>query len=71
MNETERKIGAKFIGLKYGDVTGDGQDEALVVIKLKRAVQHCRRLFMFLNGKAKNPDHLVLPHRRPRREQAD
>ncbi len=34
-NETEKKIGATFVGTRYGDVTGDGQDEALVVIKIE------------------------------------
>ena len=35
MEEDDRKIGARFVGVKYGDVTGDGQDEAFVIIKIE------------------------------------
>ncbi|HRH41804.1 MAG TPA: hypothetical protein PKY82_09185 [Pyrinomonadaceae bacterium] len=35
MSEEEKKIGARFVGTKYGDVTSDGQDEAFVVIKIE------------------------------------
>lgn len=33
MNETQ--IGASYVGAKFGDVTGDGQDEAMVVLKIE------------------------------------
>ncbi len=35
MANDARKIGATFVGTKYGEVTGDGQDEAFVVIKIE------------------------------------
>lgn len=35
MSEEEKKIGAMYVKTKYGDVTADGQDEALVIIKIE------------------------------------
>ena len=35
LEEDERKIGASLVGKKYGDVTGDGQDEAFVIVKIE------------------------------------
>lgn len=35
MEEDERKIGARYVKTKFGDVTGDGQDEAFVVLKIE------------------------------------
>lgn len=35
MTEEEKKIGATYVKTKYGDVTGDGQDEAFVIIKIE------------------------------------
>lgn len=35
MEVEERKIGASYVRTKFGDVTGDGQDEALVIIKIE------------------------------------
>lgn len=35
LKEDERKIGARYVKKQFGDVTGDGQDEAFVVIKLE------------------------------------
>lgn len=31
---TEEKIGMKYVATKYGDVTGDGQDEAFVILRV-------------------------------------
>ena len=35
LEEEERKIGASFVTTKFGDATGDGADEAFVIIKLE------------------------------------
>ncbi len=35
MKEDERKIGASFVKTKFGEVTGDAQDEAFVSIKIE------------------------------------
>jgi hypothetical protein len=35
MTEEEKKIGASYVKTKFGDVTGDGQDEAFVIIKIE------------------------------------
>jgi hypothetical protein len=35
MKDDERKIGASYVKTKFGEVTGDGQDEALVIIKIE------------------------------------
>lgn len=35
MKDEERKIGASYVKTKFGEVTGDGQDEALVIIKIE------------------------------------
>lgn len=32
---SEKKIGASLAGIKYADVTGDGKDEALVILKIE------------------------------------
>ena len=32
---TEEKIGMEYVATKYGDVTGDGQDEAFVILRVK------------------------------------
>jgi hypothetical protein len=35
MQEEDRKIGASYVKTKFGDVTGDSQDEAFVFIKIE------------------------------------
>ena len=35
LDEENRKIGASYVRTKYGDVTGDGHDEAFVVVKIE------------------------------------
>ncbi len=37
MSETERKIGVSYVTTKFFDATGDGQDEAFVILKIDTA----------------------------------
>ncbi len=54
MADDERKIGASHVSTKYGDVTGDGQDEALVTLKIETggsAIPQTVYIFQWKNEK--------------------
>lgn len=51
--KSERRIGLSFVGVKYFDVTGDGEDEAVVVLKIETggsAVPQVAYVFSWKNG---------------------
>lgn len=55
ISEEERKLGAKHIKTKYGDVTGDGQDEAIVIIKLETGGSALPQVVYFFEWKDDKP----------------
>ena len=56
MAEDERKIGATLVGIKYGEVTRDGQDEAFVVIKIETGGSALPQIVYVFDWKAEKPE---------------
>lgn len=56
MEEEERKIGASYVKTKYGDVTGDGQDEAFVIIKIETGGSALPQVVYVFDWKNEEPE---------------
>ncbi len=56
ISEDERKLGAKFIQTTYGDINGDGQDEAIVIIKLETGGSALPQVVYFFEWKDDKPN---------------
>lgn len=55
-SEEERKIGASFVTAKYSDATGDGADEAFVVVKLETGGAAIPQVVYVFEWKANEPN---------------
>ncbi len=60
--KAERRIGMSYITTKYFDITGDGQDEALVVLKIETAGSAIPQLVYVFTWKDGKPE-LIWPFR--------
>ena len=56
INDEERKLGAKYIKTKFGDINGDGQDEAIVIIKLETGGSALPQVVYFFEWKDAQPN---------------
>ena len=53
---SEEKIGLSFVATKFGDVTGDGEDEALVILKIETAGSAIPQLVYIFTMKTEEPE---------------
>ncbi len=53
---SEEKIGLSYITTKFGDVTGDGEDEAMVILKIETAGSAIPQLVYIFTMKAEEPE---------------
>lgn len=60
--KAERRIGMSYVTTKYFDITGDGQDEALVVLKIETAGSAIPQLVYVFTWKDGKPE-LIWPFR--------
>lgn len=60
--KSERRIGMSYVATKYFDVTGDGEDEALVVLKIETAGSAIPQLVYVFTWKDGKPE-LIWPFR--------
>ncbi len=60
--KSERRIGMSYVTTKYMDVTGDGEDEALVILKIETAGSAIPQLVYVFTWKDGKPD-LIWPFR--------
>ena len=56
MSETEKKIGVSYVTTKFFDVTGDGQDEAVVVLKIDTAGSAIPQIVYIFTWKDEQPE---------------
>lgn len=56
LSEEEKKIGASFVGVKYFDATGDGADEAVVIIKLETGGAAIPQVVYVFDWKGEQPE---------------
>lgn len=56
MEEDDRKIGASYVRKKYGDVTGDAQDEAFVIIKIETGGAALPQIVYIFEWKNEKPE---------------
>lgn len=56
MDEEEKKIGASFIKTNFGDVTGDGQDEAFVILKIETGGSALPQIVYVFEWKNEKPE---------------
>jgi len=60
--KAERRIGMSYVTTKYFDITGDGQDEALVILKIETAGSAIPQLVYVFTWKDGKPE-LIWPFR--------
>jgi len=60
--KSERRIGMSYVTTKYMDVTGDGQDEAIVILKIETAGSAIPQLVYVFTWKDGKPE-LIWPFR--------
>ncbi len=60
--KAQRRIGLSFVTTKYTDVTGDGQDEALVILKIETGGGAVPQVVYVFTWKDDNPE-LIWPFR--------
>lgn len=53
---SEERIGLSFVATKFGDVTGDGEDEAFVILKIETAGSAIPQLVYIFTMKAEAPE---------------
>jgi hypothetical protein len=58
MEEDNRKIGASFVNISFGDLTGDGQDEAIVTIKIETGGAALPQVVYIFDWKNEEPEKL-------------
>ena len=56
MEEEERKIGARYIKTNFGEVTGDGQDEAFVILKIETGGSALPQIVYVFEWKNEKPE---------------
>jgi len=56
MSETEKKIGLSYVATKFFDVTGDGQDEAFVILKIDTAGSAIPQIVYIFTWKNDKPE---------------
>ncbi len=56
MEDDARKIGASFVKTKYGDATGDRQDEAFVIIKIETGGSALPQVVYIFEWKNEKPE---------------
>lgn len=56
MEEEEKKIGAKFVKTNFGDVTGDGIDEAFVILKIETGGSALPQVVYIFEWKNEKPE---------------
>lgn len=56
MEEEEKKIGASYIKTNFGDVTGDGQDEAFVILKIETGGSALPQIVYVFEWKNEKPE---------------
>jgi hypothetical protein len=56
MKDDDRKIGATYVKTKFGDVTGDGQDEAFVMLKIETGGSALPQIVYIFEWKNEKPE---------------
>jgi hypothetical protein len=58
MEKEDLKLGARYVATKFGDVTGDGQDEAFVIVKLETGGSAFPQVVYVYEWKNEKPERL-------------